>query len=49
LFAIGRSFGVLSNIVWDRALGYSLERPKSITTDMLEKMVETKKELTTSI
>jgi len=40
LFAIGRSFGVLSNIIWDRALGYSLERPKSITTEMLEKMVE---------
>jgi citrate synthase len=39
LFAIGRSFGVLSNIIWDRALGYPLERPKSITTDMLEKMV----------
>lgn len=39
LFSIGRSFGVLSNIIWDRALGYSLERPKSITTDMLEKMV----------
>ena len=39
LFAIGRSIGVLSNIVWDRALGYPLERPKSITTDMLEKMV----------
>lgn len=45
LFAIGRSFGVLSNIIWDRALGYPLERPKSITTDMLEKMVETKEEL----
>lgn len=36
LFAIGRSIGVLSNLVWDRALGYSLERPKSLTTDMLE-------------
>ncbi len=42
LFAIGRSFGVLSNIIWDRALGYPLERPKSITTDMLEKMVGVK-------
>jgi citrate synthase len=42
LFAIGRSFGVLSNIIWDRALGYSLERPKSVTTEMLEKMVEAK-------
>ena len=39
LFAIGRSLGVLSNIIWDRALGYSLERPKSVTTEMLEKMV----------
>lgn len=48
LFAIGRSIGVLSNIIWDRALGYPLERPKSITTDMLEKMVETKEELVNS-
>ena len=38
LFAIGRSIGVLSNIVWDRALGYPLERPKSLTTAMLEDM-----------
>ncbi|MFK5982795.1 MAG: citrate (Si)-synthase [Flavobacteriaceae bacterium] len=53
LFSIGRSFGVLSNIIWDRALGYSLERPKSITTDMLEEMVginkeDSKEELVTS-
>ena len=43
LFAIGRAFGVLSNIIWDRALGYPIERPKSITTDMLEEMVGIKK------
>jgi len=36
LFGIGRSLGVFSNIVWDRALGYPIERPKSVTTDMLE-------------
>jgi len=48
LFAIGRSIGVLSNIIWDRALGYPLERPKSITTAMLEKMVSAKKELVSS-
>jgi citrate synthase len=36
LFGVGRSLGVLSNIVWDRALGYALERPKSVTTAMLE-------------
>ncbi len=37
LFGIGRAMGVLSNIIWDRALGYAIERPKSVTTDMLEK------------
>jgi len=37
LFGIGRAIGVLANITWDRALGYPLERPKSLTTAMLEK------------
>lgn len=37
LFAVGRAIGVLANITWDRALGYPLERPKSVTLDMLEK------------
>ena len=37
LFGVGRALGVLSNLVWDRALGYAIERPKSVTTDMLEK------------
>jgi len=36
LFGIGRILGVVSNIVWDRALGYPIERPKSVTTAMLE-------------
>lgn len=36
LFGVGRALGVLSNIVWDRALGYPIERPKSLTTKMLE-------------
>ncbi len=36
LFGVGRAFGILSNITWDRALGYPIERPKSLTTDMLE-------------
>ena len=43
LFAIGRAIGVLSNIVWDRALGYPLERPKSLTTAMLEDIAFGKK------
>jgi len=36
LFGVGRAIGVLTNITWDRALGYALERPKSLTTAMLE-------------
>ncbi len=35
-FGIGRALGVLANIVWDRGLGYAIERPKSVTTAMLE-------------
>jgi citrate synthase len=38
LFAVGRAIGVLANITWDRALGYPLERPKSVTLDMMEKV-----------
>jgi citrate synthase len=37
LFGVGRALGVLANITWDRALGYPIERPKSVTTAMLEK------------
>ncbi len=36
LFAVGRSIGIAVNLVWDRALNFALERPKSLTTDMLE-------------
>ena len=38
LFGIGRAIGVLANITWDRALGYPIERPKSVTTAMLEEV-----------
>ena len=43
LFGVGRAFGILSNIIWDRALGYPIERPKSLTTDMLEDVAGIKK------
>jgi len=36
LFGVGRALGCLPNITWDRALGYAIERPKSVTTAMLE-------------
>jgi citrate synthase len=38
LFGVGRAIGVLTNITWDRALGYAIERPKSVTTAMLEEV-----------
>lgn len=36
MFGVGRAIGVLANIVWDRAVGQAIERPKSLTTAMLE-------------
>lgn len=38
MFGVGRALGVASNIIWARALGYALERPKSLTTEMLEEI-----------
>ncbi|MDR3580691.1 MAG: citrate (Si)-synthase [Oryzomonas sp.] len=36
LFGVGRALGCMANITWDRGLGYAIERPKSVTTPMLE-------------
>jgi citrate synthase len=36
MFGVGRALGVTANAVWARALGQPLERPKSLTTAMLE-------------
>ena len=38
LFGVGRFLGVSANAVWARALGQPLERPKSLTTAMLEEI-----------
>jgi citrate synthase len=43
LFGIGRAIGICANVIWDRALLYPLERPKSLTTDMLEEIAGIKK------
>jgi citrate synthase len=40
LFGIGRALGVTANYVWARALGQPIERPKSVTTKMLEEAVK---------
>ena len=39
LFGVGRALGVTANYVWARALGMPIERPKSLTTKMLEDVV----------
>lgn len=37
LFGVSRALGVLPSLVLDRALGLPIERPKSVTTEWLEK------------
>jgi citrate synthase len=39
LFAVSRSLGVLTSLIWDRMLNLPLERPKSITTELVEKWI----------
>ncbi len=39
LFGVSRILGLTSHAVWARALGKPIERPKSLTTRMLEQMV----------
>jgi len=35
LFGVSRAIGVMSSLIWDRALMLPLERPKSVTTDWI--------------
>ncbi|CAB4057383.1 CS [Lepeophtheirus salmonis] len=39
LFGVSRALGVTSSLIWDRALGLPLERPKSMSTEGLKKLV----------
>jgi citrate synthase len=39
-FGASRAIGVLASLIWDRALGLAIERPKSITTDWIEEQVK---------
>lgn len=36
LFGVSRAIGICSQLIWDRALGLPLERPKSVTMEWLE-------------
>ena len=39
LMLVFRALGVTASLVWDRALGLPLERPKSMSTAGLKKLV----------
>lgn len=45
LFAVSRALGVLASLCWDRALGFPLERPKSVTTDAVKEWIEGRGEI----
>ncbi|HEX2533765.1 MAG TPA: citrate (Si)-synthase, eukaryotic [Chitinophagaceae bacterium] len=40
LFGVSRALGVLASLCWDRALGFPIERPKSVTTDLVRKWLK---------
>jgi citrate synthase len=45
LFGVSRSLGVLASLIWDRALGFPIERPKSVTTEEVKKWVNGEAEI----
>lgn len=45
LFAVSRALGVLASLTWDRALGFPLERPKSVTTEAVKLWLDGKGEI----
>jgi citrate synthase len=47
LFGVSRALGVLSQMIWSRALGFPLERPKSLSTEGLMALVGGQKKTAT--
>jgi citrate synthase len=45
LFGVSRALGVLASLCWDRALGYAIERPKSVTTEQVKSWLQGKDEI----
>jgi citrate synthase len=40
MFGVSRALGVLSSLVWSRALSFPIERPKSISTEHVKKWIK---------
>jgi citrate synthase len=45
LFGVSRALGVLASLCWDRALGMPIERPKSVTTELVKKWLKGEEEI----
>ncbi len=45
LFGVSRALGVLASLCWDRALSLPIERPKSITTELVNKWLKGEDEI----
>jgi citrate synthase len=45
LFGVSRALGVLASLCWDRALGFPLERPKSVSTRLVKLWLEGKESI----
>ena len=42
LFGVSRALGVLASLCWDRALGFGIERPKSVTIEWVKNYIAKK-------
>jgi citrate synthase len=40
MFGLSRILGLTTHVTWARALGKPIERPKSMTTSMLEELIK---------
>jgi citrate synthase len=40
LFGVSRALGVMASLIWDRALGFPIERPKSVTTQLVKQWLK---------
>ncbi len=45
LFGISRALGVMASLMWDRALGFPIERPKSVTTRLVKRWLKGEDEI----
>ncbi|MDF2187578.1 citrate (Si)-synthase, eukaryotic [Paraflavitalea sp. CAU 1676] len=45
LFGVSRALGVMASLIWDRALAFPIERPKSVTTALVKRWLNGEDEI----